>query len=603
MLPYLLAFAGGALTLLSPCILPVLPFVFARTGQPFLRGSLPLLFGMALSFAAVASLGAVAGDWAVQTHELGRVAALIALAVFALALLKPSLATWLAQPLVRLGERLLPVHHDTSWLASVAVGVATGLVWAPCAGPILGLILAGAALAGPSVQTSVLLLAYAAGAATALALLLRAGKGPLSMLRSHLGADGWPRRVLGGAMLASVLAVGAGLDTGVLARLSLDLGAGVEQHLLSVSLESIKPDAGDALATVKQATASNAATGHPLSIKVADTVSATPRSVPSTLPIESTAPSLDGAVNWLNSPPLSMEQLRGKVVLVNFWTYSCINCLRSLPHVRAWAKQYADQGLVVIGVHTPEFAFEKDAGNVQRALKDLNIDYPVAQDNNYGIWRAFHNQYWPALYVIDAEGRVRHHQFGEGGQARSEQVIQALLREAGGSSTPVAVVPPDTEGTGKEADMDNLHTPETYLGYQQARGFVSPGGLIPERIQRYTAGALRPNTWSLQGAWTARAEFVELGDEGGSITLRFHARDAHLVLGAAPGQVPLRFRLTIDGQPPGNDHGDDVGADGLGTIGAQRLYQLVRQRGAIDERTVEIQFLDAGAHAYAFTFG
>ncbi|MDQ8000356.1 MAG: cytochrome c biogenesis protein CcdA [Pseudomonadota bacterium] len=589
---YLLAFLGGVLTLLSPCILPVLPFVFARTGRPFSRGSGPLLVGMAAAFAGVASLGAVAGTWAVRLHQTGRVLALAALAVFALALLWPRLAHGLTQPLVRAGNALLARRwggaSNTGRGASLLIGVATGLVWSPCAGPILGLILSGAALAGPSVHGTLLLAAYAGGAALALAVLLHAGEGRRARWRARLGGGAGARRVLGAAMLGGVVAVATGLDTGLLARLSLDAGtAGLEQRLLQSAL--VTGGAMGAASGLQRVSATQAP------------------GVPSGLPVEPIQPSFEGGGPWLNSPPRTAEALRGKVVLVNFWTYSCINCLRTLPHVRAWAQKYADQGLVVLGVHTPEFAFEKDTGNVQRALRDLKIDYPVVQDNRYGIWRAFHNQYWPAIYLVDAQGRVRHHQFGEGGAGRTEAAIQALLREVGHppAAPGMAVQAPqaDTRGVGLPPDSASLRTPETYLGHQQGSGFASPEGVLRDRPRAYTLAALRLNRWGLRGEWTVAPEYVQLEQPGGSVALRFQARDAHLVLGTVPGRGPVRFRLTLDGQPPGADHGEDVDAEGRGTLDAQRLYQLVRQKGAVDERTVEIQFLDAGARAYAFTFG
>ena len=589
---YLLAFLGGVLTLLSPCILPVLPFVFARTGKPFVQGSLPLLVGMALAFAAVASLGAVAGAWAVRLNQAGRFVALAALALFALALLWPRLADVLGRPLVRLGDRLSQrvqrEHGRGGWGASVLLGIATGLVWSPCAGPILGLILSGAALAGPSVHSALLLLAYAAGAALALAVALRVTTGPgnsaRAAWRARLQGGAGTRRLLGAAMLAGVVAVGTGLDTGLLARLSLGAGTGIEQRLLQSALGRAQPPAANRLQRVS-------ATGDAVA-------------VPSRLPIEPITPRFDGGGNWFNSAPLTAEALRGKVVLVNFWTYSCINCLRTLPHVRAWARHYADQGLVVVGVHTPEFAFEKDAANVQRALRDLKIDYPVVQDNQYGIWRAFHNQYWPALYVVDAQGRVRHHQFGEGGQARTEAAIQALLREAGRAPAAHQATTADTRGVGLPPDNGNVRSPETYLGYAQASGFASPGGMQRDRPAAYTVGgALGLNRWGLAGSWTVGAEYAQAEQPGAGVALRFHARDAHLVLGTPPGHGPVRFQLTLDGRPPGADHGEDVDAEGRGTIDAQRLYQLVRQKGTVDDRTLEIRFLDAGARAFAFTFG
>jgi cytochrome c biogenesis protein CcdA/thiol-disulfide isomerase/thioredoxin len=580
---YLAAFSGGALTLLSPCILPVLPFVLARTGRPFRQGTLPLLLGMALTFAAVASLGAVAGGWAVRFNQFGRAAALVVLAISALALLSPRLADWMSRPVVQLGDRLSNhVGGDTGWVGAVLLGVATGFVWSPCAGPILGLILSSAALAGPGVQTSSLLLAYAAGASLSLAVALRAGEQRLAGLSARLRTSVWPRRVLGSAMLAGVAAVAAGVDTGALARLSLDWSNGVEQRLLhALPMGAAAADTSPGAAKASEA----------------------PRGTPSGLPVESLRPDLSGAVNWLNGEPLNLQQLRGKVVLVNFWTYSCINCLRTLPHVRAWAQKYAGQGLVVIGVHTPEFAFEKETGNVQKALKRLDITYPVAQDNDFAVWRAFQNQYWPALYFIDAEGRVRHHQFGEGGEARSEQVIRALLREAGADVAAANAIVPDTRGPGLPADLRNVRSPETYLGYRQASGFASPSGVAGDRSKAYTLGRLGLNDWGLKGAWTVGPEFVQLDEAGGAVAMRFHARDAHLVLGLAAGRGPIPFQLTLDGRAPGADHGDDVDAQGRGVVDATRLYQLVRQRGSIDDRVVEIRFLDPGARAFAFTFG
>ncbi|MEJ8814478.1 cytochrome c biogenesis protein DipZ [Variovorax ureilyticus] len=580
---YLAAFSGGALTLLSPCILPVLPFVLARTGRPFRQGTLPLLLGMALTFATVASLGAVAGGWAVRFNEFGRAAALVVLAISALALLSPRWADRMSRPVVRLGDRLSNrVGGDASWVGSVLLGVATGFVWSPCAGPILGLILSSAALAGPGVQTSALLLAYAAGASLSLAVALRAGEQRLAGLSARLRTSVWPRRVLGSAMLAGVAAVATGVDTGALARLSLNWGSGLEQRVLQ--------------ALPMGAAAADALPGAPKGVDA-------PRGTPSGLPVEPIRPDLSGAVNWLNGEPLNLQQLRGKVVLVNFWTYSCINCLRTLPNVRAWAQKYADQGLAVIGVHTPEFAFEKETGNVQKALRRLGIAYPVAQDNDFAVWRAFQNQYWPALYFIDAEGRVRHHQFGEGGEARSEQVIRALLREAGADAGAAAPVVPDTRGPGLPADLRHVRSPETYLGYRQASGFASPSGIASDRSKAYTLGRLGLNDWGLKGAWTVGPEFVQLDEGGGAVAIRFHARDAHLVLGLAAGHGPIPFQLTLDGRAPGADHGDDVDAEGRGVVDATRLYQLVRQRGSIDDRLVEIRFLDPGARAFAFTFG
>ena len=325
-------------------------------------------------------------------------------------------------------------------------------------------------------------------------------------------------------------------------------------------------------------------------------------SVPS-LPSEGEMPPLTGATAWLNSPPLTREALKGKVVVIDFWTYSCINCLRAIPYVRAWAEKYRDQGLVVIGVHSPEFAFEKNVNNVRNAVAQLAIPYPVAIDNDYAIWRAFDNQYWPAHYFIDAEGRIRHHHFGEGDYEGSERVIRQLLAEAGKSGLPGKAVAVDAEGAQAPADMADVRSPETYLGYERAAHFVSPGGQVQDGPHVYAVATPRLNEWALAGDWTIAGEHAQLNAADGQIVYRFHARDLHLVLGPGPDGKPVRFRVTIDGKAPGDSHGVDIDAAGNGVVSGQRLYQLVRQSGPITDRTFEIEFLDPGVQAYAFTFG
>ena len=312
---------------------------------------------------------------------------------------------------------------------------------------------------------------------------------------------------------------------------------------------------------------------------------------------------LGRATAWLNSPPLSAMSLLGKVVLVQFGTYTCINWLRTLPYVRAWAQKYR-QGFAMIGVHTPEFAFEKDLENVRRAVQQIKIDFPIAVDNDYAIWRAFNNQYWPALYLIDARGRLRQHHFGEGGYDRSEMVIQRLLTEAGLGDPPDGVVSVDASGVEAAADWHNLRTPETYIGYQRAARFVSPGGTGRDRRRVYAAPArLALNQWALAGEWTVGSEATVLNNPNGRLVCRFHARDVHLVMGASQRERPIRFRVSLDGQPPGPAHGLDVDDRGNGTVVEQRLYQLIRQRASIVERTFEIEFLDADVETFAFTFG
>jgi thiol-disulfide isomerase/thioredoxin len=292
------------------------------------------------------------------------------------------------------------------------------------------------------------------------------------------------------------------------------------------------------------------------------------------------------------------------VVLVDFWTYSCINCLRSLPYVKAWAEKYKSQGLVVIGVHTPEFAFEKDPGNVRKALHDLGISYPVAVDSDHAIWRAFANQYWPAEYFIDSQGRIRFHNFGEGDYDRSEQVIRELLAEAHGQPVAGGVAKVDARGVSAQADAADVASPETDIGYEQQANFVSPGGAVLDTPHAYTAGFISQlNNWGLDGTWTIGPEYARADAPGGRIVFRFHARDLHLVLGPGPDGRPVRFRVTVDGRAPGQSHGVDTDAAGGGVVTQHRLYQLVRQQGAVQDRTFEIEFLDPGVQAFAFTFG
>ena len=322
------------------------------------------------------------------------------------------------------------------------------------------------------------------------------------------------------------------------------------------------------------------------------------------LPIEGKLPSLDSATGWLNSRPLTAAGLRGKVVLVDFWTYSCINWIRQLPYVRAWAEKYKDQGLVVIGVHSPEFEFEKNVDNVRRAAKDMRVDYPIAIDSDHAIWRAFRNNYWPALYFVDARGKIRHHQFGEGEYERSEMIIQQLLAEAGMGGIGHELVSVDARGAEAAADWGSLKSPENYVGYARTANFASPGRAVLDKPHVYaTPARLRLNHWALSGDWTIGKQATMLNKANGRIAYRFHARDLHLVMGPAARGTSVRFRVLIDGQPPGAAHGIDVDDQGNGTLTEQRLYQLIRQPKPIADRQFEIEFLDPGVEAFAFTFG
>ncbi|WP_140908613.1 cytochrome c biogenesis protein DipZ [Cognatiluteimonas lumbrici] len=573
MLVLILAYLGGVLTIVSPCILPVLPFVFARADRPFARNGLPMLIGMALTFAAVATLAAVGGHWVVQLNTWGRWMAMAVLALVGLALLLPRFSDWLARPFVALGGRLSMRADagDSAW-AALGLGVATGLLWAPCAGPILGLILTAAALKGASVGTTLLLVAFAAGAATSLALALLLGGRVFAAMQRSLGWGEQLRRVLGALVLLGVAAIALGLDTGLLTRLSLASTAKLEQRLVDV----VSPS--------RSAPSPAPREGVPL-------------------PVEGWLPRLDGATGWFNGPPLTREGLRGKVVLVDFWTYSCINCLRTLPYLRGWADKYRDHGLVVLGVHTPEFAFEKDPGNVAEAIETLGIGYPVALDNDYAIWRAFENRYWPAHYFVDAQGRIRYHHFGEGEYARSEDVIRRLLAEAGATDLPGGYVGNRAAGAEAPPSRDWRRTPETYLGHARAERFANNALAKGVAWDYPRVAQLAPDQWALEGRWTVQPEFARAERAGASITLRFRARDLHLVLAPAEDGTPVRFRITLDGQPPGADAGSDIDAAGNGTIDGERLYQLVRQRRGSRERLFEISFLDPGARAYAFTSG
>jgi cytochrome c biogenesis protein CcdA/thiol-disulfide isomerase/thioredoxin len=578
MLIIILAYLGGILTIVSPCILPVLPFVFARADRSFARSTLPMLAGMAATFAIVATLAAVGGGWAVRANAIGRWAALALLALFGIALLFPRVSDRLTRPLVALGSRLSerqPGQPDSIW-SSAVLGIATGLLWAPCAGPILGIIFTAAALKGASAGTTLLLLAYALGAATSLALALLVGGKLFARMKKSLGASERIRQVLGGLVLVGVIAIAFGVDTRVLSKLSSAQTTGIETSLaqkLGVTQ------------SMRETEAKQNAMGQLV------------------LPVEGTLPPLEklGIGPWFNSKPLTSADLKGHVVVIDFWTYSCINCLRSIPYVKAWAERYRKDGLIVIGVHAPEFAFEHDPANVARAVSDLGISYPVVMDNDWRLWRALQNNYWPAHYFIDAEGRIRYHHFGEGEYAMSERVIRQLLAEAGHAPAG-QMSAAQASGTEAAADLNDVRSPETYIGYYRADRFVSPGGLLHDKPKTYSAAPLQLNDWSLEGPWIDARQSARSLAAGAKVSFRFHARDLHLVLGSASGK-PVRFRVTLDGRAPGGDAGVDTNAGGTGLVTGQRLYQLIRQKGAVEDRTFTIEFLDPGVEAFSFTFG
>lgn len=397
---YLIAFLGGLLTVLSPCILPVVPFLFAGANRT--RSSIFLtLAGMALTFALISSLAVVSSEWVIQASNTGRHVALFVMALFALSLISARVGDWLTRPFVAFGNRLdQDTRKRAGPMGSIMLGVATGLLWAPCAGPILGVILTGAMLQGANAQTSLLLLAYGVGSALSLGTLILAGRGLVNRLKPSIPFSGWLRRGAGVAVLATVAVISTGADKTLLANTSSEGVASVEKNVL----ENVPKVVDYFVSKVRADSMMDEARGA--------------------------MPSLSGAVQWLNSPELSAESLRGKVVLVDFWTYDCINCQHTLPYVKDWAKKYEKDGLVVIGVHTPEYGYERIINNVKDQVKKLGITYPVAIDNDYAIWRNFDNQYWPAHYLIDAKGQMRYSHFGEGRYAEQEQMIKQLLEEA-----------------------------------------------------------------------------------------------------------------------------------------------------------------------------
>jgi len=568
MLIFFLAYLGGLLTIFSPCVLPVLPFIFARSDQSFRRSGLPILLGMVATFTLLASFAAVGGAWLVEVNQYGRYAAMLLLLLLGMALISPALSERLMRPFVSLGGRLQQ-HADQqgNLKGSLLLGVAVGFLWAPCAGPILGLVLAGAALNGANLYSALLLLVFAAGAATSLALALLAGGRIFSLMKRGLGAEEWVRRGLGVAVVAGVVVIALGWDTRFLSQFTFLSTAKTEQKLITQLAQQ-------------------------------------PNAVAKTSAMQPLMPPISGATQWLNSPPLSSESLRGKVVLVDFWTYSCINCLRTLPYLNAWNEKYHDQGLVIIGVHTPEFAFEKDPHNVEQAIRDLGITYPVAMDNQYAIWNAFSNKYWPAHYLIDAQGRIRDQHFGEGAYQETEHMIQTLLKEAHQGVLAVGnglVQVAGAGATAAAADME--HSPETYVGYARTQNLASPEVIKQDLAGQYsTPSTLKPNQWALNGKWLISAESAALQASGGTISYRFQGRDLHLVLGSH-NDKPVRFKVTLDGDAPGADHGADIDEQGNGVIHEQRLYQLIRQSGKVAVHTFRIEFLDADAEAFAFTFG
>lgn len=563
MLFYFLYFLAGALTILSPCILPILPFVFARSDRSFWQSQFPILLGLILSFVLVSSLAAIGGAWVQSANEIARNIALFAFAIFGILLLLPQLSEYVMRPFVRLGSKISNIS-GVGFGGSFLIGIATGFLWAPCAGPILGIVLVSAATNGANLGLFIALSLYALGAACSIAIALFAGGKVFNALKKGLGIGENIKKALGLLVLIGVGLIATGFDRKILTQYSAANTNKIEQALLDRFSKDNK---------VKQ---------------MAD--------------FEGKMPSIQTTGAWLNSKPLTNEELKGKVVLIDFWTYSCINCLRTLPYLKAWNEKYANDGLVIIGVHAPEFAFERNYENVKKAVQDLGIKYPVVLDNDLSIWQSFNNQYWPAHYFIDKNGNIRAHHFGEGNYDESEKIIQMLLKETG-KNPQIGETKINANDIGKQAKDDEIGSPETYIGYERSENFNSPQNIKQDEAQNYTRGKSVLNSHSLAGNWTIEGQSATLNSSQGSIYYRFKARDLHLVLGPSEKGKPIKFRVLIDGKKPMANHGLDIDENGNGTITDERLYQLIRTKGEIGEHDFEIQFLDKGAKAYAFTFG
>jgi thiol-disulfide isomerase/thioredoxin len=394
-------------------------------------------------------------------------------------------------------------------------------------------------------------------------------------IKRSLSFEVWIRRALGVAVILGVVVIALDGETNVLTKFSFTNSAQAEETL-----------SGELHASAPPVLRASAAEFHPA---LAD---------------EGRLPDLGGAIAWLNSGPLNGKSLRGKVVLVDFWTYTCINSLRPLPYVKSWAAKYKDAGLIVIGAHTPEFSFEHEPANVETAVRDLNVTFPVAVDSNYRIWQAFNNQYWPAQYLIDGKGRIRYHHFGEGDYGEIERVIQELLKENGATGLDDSTVSVSAVGVEAAADFANEASPETYVGYRQAERFASPGRVAQGSPKTYSPPANPSlNQWGLSGSWNVGSESAVLQAPPGKIVFRFHSRDLHMVLAPAKDGRPVRFKVTLDGAAPSDNYGVDSAPDGTGVVREPRLYQLIRQKGAIEDRTFEIEFLDPGVQGSVFTFG
>jgi cytochrome c biogenesis protein CcdA/thiol-disulfide isomerase/thioredoxin len=576
----LLAVLAGVLTVLSPCILPILPALLsASVSQKNPHRPFWIVLGLATSFALFGTIFAVFKSFLGLTNGELRDAALAILLFFGLSLLMPRL--W-----EHIGSTISTFIQRASWMSRLSaesgpagtflLGGALGLVWAPCAGPILGIILTLATVQASFLSTFLLMWAYALGAALPMLLIGYGGQKVVKRLQRFRGVGSVAPKVLGIVTLGAVAGLYFNLDTLLLSHLpsTLFLSNTVEQKLVAHA-----PSKASAH-TVAETTAMNAP-------------------VPSSLPVLGAMPKFADITGWINSPPLTRKELRGKVVLVDFWTYSCINCIRTLPYVRRWYEKYKDQGLVVVGVHTPEFAFEKKTANVEKAVKQFGIPYPVAIDSRYGTWNAYSNQFWPAHYLIDAQGRIREVHFGEGDYKKTEKAIQSLLAEAGTLNKKVAL-----SGPLALVNFMEIQSPETYLGYGRAERFASPETVEPDSTMNYSfPQSLGLNEWALLGTWRVEGEKAILKGPKGDVRFRFHAPKLNIVMKGSGEKV--KARVFLDGKPlPVGLYGSDVAPDGSVTVRNAKLYNLVSLPGDdTGSHVFEIRFEAPGAAIYTFTFG
>lgn len=575
---------AGFLAGISPCVLPVLPVVLvagatAPSDVPrHQRAARPVavVLGLVLSFSLLVLAGSEVLSFLHLPQDALRDAGIALLLVVGIGYLVPPVAALVERPFTRIRTR-----EPSGSAGGFVLGLALGLVFVPCAGPILAAITVVGATHRVSPAAVVLTAAFAAGTAVPLLVIALAGEQLVRRARALRRHAPTLRRV-GGAVLV-VVAV----------AITFNAFDGLQRDVPGYS------DALQGSTTVRNQL--NALTHAPHTSLSSCNPNATG------LVDCGPAPNFTGITAWLNTPggkPLSIAALRGKVVLIDFWTYSCINCLRSLPYVRAWAQKYQDHGLVVIGVHTPEFAFEKSLDNVRSAVHRLGITYPVAVDSDYAIWEAFSNNYWPADYFIDSKGQIRGHEFGEGDYDTSERLIQRLLADAGYRDVPGGLVTDTGAGAEAAADVNDIGSGETYIGYARSENFASPQAVAMNQPATYSVpSTFRVNQWALAGRWTVQGEKAVLDQAPGRIVFRFHARDLHLVLGPAADGRPIRFKVWLDGKAPGADHGADTDADGNGVVRQIRLYQLIRQEEGVQDRTFTIEFLDPGVQAYSFTFG